>query len=188
MYVTVGSTSEPPRGFTWRVWPSRTSFYLKSRAPGMGLLKLSLHGDDPRHPGLAGFKIGMDGEDQYQAAVTAGEIASIRSGDWPMWFPGKDIGHDALLVVRLRWTWDACTRLPPAPPPGELKKDAVGLVAPPPPGPGDAGIRTRRRIVGVVWERHEESYLTCRRVGVRRASGPTDRAALGVPRVGRGEW
>ncbi|HKH55881.1 MAG TPA: hypothetical protein VKA58_10550 [Propionibacteriaceae bacterium] len=138
MYVTVGSTSEPPRGFTWRVWPSRTSFYLKSRAPGMGLLKLSIHGDDPRHPGLAGFKIGMDSEDQYQAAVTAGEIGSIRSGDWPMWFPGKDIGHNALLVVRLRWTWDACMRLPPAPPPGELKKDAVGLVAPSPPGPGDA--------------------------------------------------
>lgn len=138
MYVTVGRTSLPPMGFAWRVWPSRTSFYLKSRARGMGHLKLSIHGDDPRHPGHGGFKIGTDTEDQYQHALAVGEAASIRSGEWPLWFPGKVIGQGAQLVVRLRWTWDACTRLPPAPSAGDLKRGATGVVVPPPPRPGDA--------------------------------------------------
>jgi hypothetical protein len=68
----------------------------------------------------------------------AEEIASIRFGEWPIWFPGKVINETALLVARLRWTWDACVRLAPAPPAGDLKRNATGLAASPPPEPGDA--------------------------------------------------
>lgn len=62
-----------------------------------------------------------------------GGTATGRSG-----FPGRQIAQDATLVARFRWTWDACHRLGPAPPPGDLNADAVGLAVPPPPDPGDA--------------------------------------------------
>jgi hypothetical protein len=138
IYITVGRAGEAVRGFTWRIWARSTSFYLKSRAPGMNHLKLSLHGIDPRHEGKEGFKIGMDPEPAFQQAVDEGRVAALRTGSWPIWFPGQRLNNDSTLVGRLRWTWDACTRLGPAPHPGELKKGAAGLVAPLPPEPGDA--------------------------------------------------
>src|SRR5205823_5626589 len=61
-----------------------------------------------------------------------------RTGSWPIWFPGMRLNNDAILVARLRWTWDACTRLGPAPSSGDLRKGAVGLVVPLPQAPGDA--------------------------------------------------
>ena len=138
MYVTVGWTSQPPIGFTWRIWSSRTSFYLKSKAPGMGHLKLSVHGEDPRHPRGGGFKIAMDTENGFQKALADQKLVAVRVGAWPIWFPGKELPSGSVLVARLRWTWDACKRLPPAPSPGELKTGATGFAAPPPPEPGDA--------------------------------------------------
>jgi hypothetical protein len=138
MYFLLGRTEQPPMGFTWRVWASRTSFYLKSRAEGVKHLKLSLHSDDPRHPAGGGFKMAMDTEEAYNKALEDERAAGWRSGDWPVWFPGRRLNDDAVLVARFRWTWDAATRLPPAPPAGDLKADAVGLAVPPPPEPGDA--------------------------------------------------
>lgn len=138
MYVTIGKTGEPVRGYTWRIWARGTSFYLKSRAPDMGHLKLSMHSVDPRHKGKEGFKIGMDPESAFQRAVEEGRIASLRTGDWPIWFPGLRLNGYATLVARLRWTWDSCTRLGPAPSPGDLRKGAVGLVVPLPQTPGGA--------------------------------------------------
>jgi len=138
LYVTVGRADRPAPGYTWRIWSGGTSFYLKSRAPGMGHLKLSIHGDRPGHPVPGGYKIAMDTEDAFADALTAQTIVASRTGDWPIWFPRKEVANGSMLVARLRWTWDACTRLPPAPSPGELRKGAVGLAAPPPPQPGDA--------------------------------------------------
>lgn len=137
IYVTVGRSGQPAVGFTWRIWSARTSFYLLSRAPSLSHLKLSLHGDDPRHPAGGRFHMQMD-DVRYEEAVARGAALARRTGDWPVVFPGQRITDDARLVTRLRWTWDACTRLGPAPPPGELKRNAVGLAAPPPPSPGDA--------------------------------------------------
>ena len=125
-------------GYTWRIWSSRTSFYMKSRAPGLGHLKFSLHSPDPRHPGGGGFKMAMDTEDAFDRAVEGGQLLAQRHGDWPVWFPGRRLTADSTLVMRMRWTWDAATRLGPAPAPGALKKGAVGLMVPPPPAPGDA--------------------------------------------------
>ncbi|TCO48407.1 hypothetical protein EV646_104225 [Kribbella antiqua] len=103
----------------------------------MSHLKLSFHGDDPRHPVGGGFKIAIDDEG-YRRAIAEGELLSTRSGIWPIWFPGQEVAEDAVLVTRMRWTWDACTRLGPALSPGELRRDATGMYAPVPPKPGDA--------------------------------------------------
>lgn len=138
MYFTVGRSGTPPLGFTWRLWASRTSFYLKSRAPGVKHLKLSLHGDDPRHPAGGGFKMAMDTEEAWERAIAEQTAAGWRSGDWPVWFPGRRISDDAVLVARLRWTWDVCNRLGPAPEAGPLKNGAKGFAVEPPPEPGDA--------------------------------------------------
>ncbi len=138
LYITIGSTDAGPVGFTWRIWAGRTSFYLKSRASGLGHLKLSIHGDDPRHPVGGGFKLAMDPEERYHQAIKEGLVLADRSGDWPIWFPGRQLRDCSTLVARLRWTWDACMRLPAAPAVGTLRQGAVGLVAPPPPEPGDA--------------------------------------------------
>lgn len=138
MYFTPGRSGTSPVGFTWRLWASRTSFYLKSRAPGVKHLKLSLHSDDPLHPSGGGFKVAMDTEEAWKRDIAEERTAGWRSGDWPVWFPGKRISDDAVLVARLRWTWDACSRLGPAPEPGSLKKDAKGFAVKPPPQPGDA--------------------------------------------------
>jgi hypothetical protein len=115
IYITIGKANEPTRGFTWRIWAQSTSFYLKSRAAGMGHLKLSLHSADKRHEGKGGFKIGMDPESAFQQAIDEGRAAAYRTGNWPIWFPGSPLNSDSTLVARLRWTWDACTRLGPAP-------------------------------------------------------------------------
>ncbi len=104
----------------------------------MSHLKLSLHSPDPRHAGKDGFKIGMDTEASYQEAVNEGRLASVRTGQWPMWFPGKPLNEDATLVARLRWTWDGCMRLGAAPSPGNLRSGAAGLILQTPPQPGDA--------------------------------------------------
>jgi hypothetical protein len=138
MYVALGRSDEPAKGFTWRIWASRTSFYLKSRAPALGHLKFSLHSEDPRHPAGGGFKMAMDTEEAFEQAVVDGRVKAERQGDWPVWFPGKQLNSDATLVMRMRWTWDVAARLGPAPAPGDLKKGAVGLMVPPPPQPGDA--------------------------------------------------
>lgn len=138
LYVTVGHSTTGPVGFTWRLWSSGTSFYLKARTSNLRHLKLSFHGDDPRHPQGGGFKLGMDTEAGYREDIDTGRILSSRTGQWPIWFPGTEIGKNATLVGRLRWTWDACTRLGRGPYPGDLKKDAIGLVVPAPPEPGYA--------------------------------------------------
>lgn len=138
LYITVGSRDTGTVGFTWRIWAGRTSFYLKSRASGLGHLKLSIHGEDPRHPSGGGYKLAMDTEELYQQAVDDGIVLADRAGDWPLWFPGRALRGGSTLVARLRWTWDACTRLPAAPAAGALRREAVGLVVPPPPQPGDA--------------------------------------------------
>lgn len=76
MYVTLGRNGEPALGFTWRIWASRTSFYLKSRAPHMQHLKLSLHSNDPRHPSGGGFKMAMDPEEKFEQDLADGKIAA----------------------------------------------------------------------------------------------------------------
>jgi hypothetical protein len=101
MYLTLGRSGLPPMGFTWRLWASRTSFYLKCRAPGVKHLKLSLHGDDPRHPAGGMFKMAMDTDEAFARDLAEQKTAGWRTGDWPVIFPGKKIATDATLVARL---------------------------------------------------------------------------------------
>lgn len=136
--VTVGRPGKPVCGYTWRLWSRSTSFYLKARVPDMKHLKLSIHGDDPRHPAGGGFKLAMDPEDRYTEAVEQGTIRARRFGDWPIWFTGVPINDKATRVVRMRWTWDCCARMGAAPDPGDLRRGATGVLLRPPPAPGDA--------------------------------------------------
>jgi len=66
VYIALGRIGEPAMGWAWRIWASRTSFYLKCSAPGIKHLKLSLHSDDPRHPAGGGFKIRMDTQEAFE--------------------------------------------------------------------------------------------------------------------------
>lgn len=138
MYVTLGRAGQPALGYTWRIWESGTSFYLKSRIAGMKHLKLSVHGDDPRHPSGGGYKLAMDTEEAFNDDLRTGRIIGRRSGAWPIWFPGRRVNEYATLVARLRWTHEATSRLGAAPDPGSLKSNAKGLAVPPPSAPGFA--------------------------------------------------
>lgn len=125
-------------GWAWRIWASRTSFYLKCGAPGVKRLKLSLHGDDPLHPRGGGFKIDLDTEAAFERELAEGRAIGWRQGQWPVWFPGMQLTDSSVLVARFRWTWDVVTRLGPAQRPSELRAGAVGLALPPPEEPGQA--------------------------------------------------
>lgn len=137
-YVALGRADKPPLSYTWRIWSGGSSFYMKSSILGMKHLKLSVHGDDPRHPGGGGYKLAMDTEESWRAALASGEMFGRLDGTWPIWFPGSRITDDATLVARLRWTYEAVSRLGPAPAPAALKNGAKGLAVRPPPEPGTA--------------------------------------------------
>lgn len=138
MYFTIGGHGGPALGYVWRLWSGGTSFYMKSSYAGMRFLKLSVHGDDPRHPSGGGFKLGMDTEEAWTEALASGAMIGGREGEWPIWFPGRQLNENATLVARMRWTYDAVSRLGPAPEAKGLKKDAKGLAAPAPSEPGYA--------------------------------------------------
>lgn len=87
---------EPPRyGLTWRIWSRGTSFYIKTREPGLAQSKVSLHGPDPRHP-MPGFKFGLD------SSVSDADAATVNLGSpLPWWFPGKPEVNDLTHVIRI---------------------------------------------------------------------------------------
>lgn len=93
MYITIGGHGGPLLGYTWRIWSGGTSFYMKSKVPGMKYLKLSIHGD-PRHPRGGGFEIAMDPEEVSQQDLAAGAIIGQRHSKWPIWFrQPRRVGH-----------------------------------------------------------------------------------------------
>lgn len=73
----------------------------------MSQLKLSLHGEDPRHPSRGGFKLAMDPPDAFERDVAVGMIVGQRRGTLPIWFSGEAINDYATLVMRFRWTWES---------------------------------------------------------------------------------
>jgi hypothetical protein len=87
---------EPPRyGLTWRIWSRGTSFYIKTREPGLAQSKVSLHGPDPRHP-RPGFKFGLD------SSASGADAAAVNLGNpLPWWFPGKVEVNDLIHVIRI---------------------------------------------------------------------------------------
>lgn len=82
-------------GLTWRVWSAGTSFYIKTREPGLAESKVSLHGPDPRHA-RPGFKFGRD------TSVVGRPAAAVNTGDpLPWWFPGKDDANNLTHAIRI---------------------------------------------------------------------------------------
>jgi hypothetical protein len=117
-------------GYTWRMWWSGTSFYIKGRASHLAAFKVSLHGPDPARPNLRpGFKIAMD-ENAVPKAVEAGSVHCGSVFLKPQWFSGRKVQNGVRHVLTFRSTWDLfCKGCPSAPNPGDLRADAVGLIA-----------------------------------------------------------
>ncbi len=65
--------------FGYRIWASRTSFYIKPRDIDFDI-KISVHGPDPRYD-QPGFKFGLDGS----AAALVHERSAWRFEDGPEW-------------------------------------------------------------------------------------------------------
>lgn len=130
-YIAVGDQTLGHCGFTWRLWSRKTSFYLEAWSPGVKGFRISLHGDDPRHPTGGGFKAQL-------ARVPDNTRLLHAFGQWPYWFRGVQVTDCVRHVVRIRWTWDVCHRLERVAGPTKFKSGYEGALIPPPPKPGDA--------------------------------------------------
>lgn len=147
----VGDRERQRWGLTWRIWSAGTSFYIKTREPGLAESKISLHGPDPRHP-RPGFKFGRDD------SVQPGGATSINTGPaLPWWFPGKPDVNELTHAIRICVAADTfADGLPNGSDPGTSRSRAfAGLLPRPPagssalidlyisPGPPDFPIRAK---------------------------------------------
>jgi hypothetical protein len=104
----------------WFIEWTTTSFYIKAMSLAAQLLKVSMHGPDPRpqHKGKAHFRLDRERTNQDRAAS-----ATIAGGRWlygadglPLFFEGQPINDQAKLIVRFSTGPDLF--LPGAPPAG----------------------------------------------------------------------
>ena len=118
-------------GYTWKIWWDRTSFYLKGQDKWMASLKVSLHGNDPRH-GRPGFKIARD-VDAEQTARKAGGVLVTAPGNLPAWFEGRRVAPSVRHAVRFRSDWKMFgLGVPSAPVPKRPKKSTLAAILPAP--------------------------------------------------------
>jgi hypothetical protein len=133
-YFLVGREGGP-YGFVWRVGWAATSFYLKPHSPGLSLLKVSVHGPDPR-PELSppGFKLSFD--ESARAKFSGNGVAAGNLPASGVWFPGVQVTSTTQHVVRLRSTWDMFDfKSLSAPTPPSIRNRAMhGMIRPPRPG------------------------------------------------------
>jgi hypothetical protein len=63
--------NDPPTiaGYNWLIEWSTTSFYVKSLYRPLQTAKVSLHGPDPKHPGLDHFRLDFDHEEPAATKV-----------------------------------------------------------------------------------------------------------------------
>lgn len=59
-------------GYAWLIEWSTTSFYIKSTYKPMQLMKVSLHGPDPKHVGKQHFRLDLDHDGPARKAAAAG--------------------------------------------------------------------------------------------------------------------
>lgn len=96
-YFVVGSRTGP-WSHTYRVWTSRTSFYVKPRDHALRAMKLSLHGPDRRFL-QPGWKLEFDGP-RPQSGWLAGKDA-----DKAQWYDGEVVADGVQRVLRVRVPW-----------------------------------------------------------------------------------
>jgi hypothetical protein len=132
MYVLVGDRNSGVLGYAWRVWASRTSFYLKARYTPLSDWKISLHGPDVRHPGQDGFKLEVD-DRATPAARAAGGGWLLTAEMKRRWFAGREVAPGVRHVLRLRSDFTLFQPgVPSGPNPGEIATSAFGGVIRPP--------------------------------------------------------
>lgn len=114
----VRDDATPCNSFTWRIWPSATSFYIRSPVPGLTDMKLSLHGPRPENPGPGPWlKIGRDS--------SVAEDTGVAAGRWnlPIWFVGHEVRPNVRHCVRFRFDWTMFrSGVPSGPTPGDVKR------------------------------------------------------------------
>ncbi|MBE8516013.1 hypothetical protein ILP97_00465 [Amycolatopsis sp. H6(2020)] len=105
--------------FGYRIWASRTSFYIKNRDIDLGV-KISVHGPDPRHD-QPGFKFGVDGK---AASLLHDSVAwRFEEGAQMGWFPGAEVVSGVRHLVRIRFTWNSFQHGSPSGPQPSTSKE-----------------------------------------------------------------
>ena len=122
-------------GYTTLVEWSTTSFYIKSTYKPMQLMKVSLHGPDPKHIGKQHFRLDFDHADPAGKAAAAGGAWVTTDGlQLPLYFPGRPVNKRTVHIVRFSAEWDMFVRgVPTAPTPSPKQKATLHarLEAPP---------------------------------------------------------
>lgn len=98
IYVLVGSRERAIYSYTWRIWWSGSSFYLKARDAAFADFKVSLHGPDAFHR-EPGFIVGRD-----QTAPSALDSRTIETGRFlGTRFRGQKVRDGVVKVATLRF-------------------------------------------------------------------------------------
>lgn len=108
----------PCNSHTWRIWPSGTSFYLKSKDPEMDEMKMSVHGPRPDVTGPGPWlKVGRDSSVKEPRTGAAGR------GNLPIWFGGRQMTRDVKHVIRFRFDWTMFhSKVPSGKNPGDVTR------------------------------------------------------------------
>lgn len=103
---------------------STTSFYIKSTYKPMQLMKISLHGPDPKHVGKQHFRLDFDHADPAGKAAAAGGAWATTDGlQLPVYFTGRPVNKRTVHIVRFSAEWDMFVKgVPTAPMPGTKQK------------------------------------------------------------------
>jgi hypothetical protein len=98
-------------GWHWLIEWTTTSFYIKSMNPAAQLMKVSMHGPDPRpqHRGKEHFRFDVErtNQDRADRAVETGGRWLTDTGELPFYFEGYKINDHARLIVRFSAGHDA---------------------------------------------------------------------------------
>lgn len=121
-------------GWHWLIEWTTTSFYIKSMNPAVQLMKVSMHGPDPRpqHVGKEHFRFDRErtNQDRADRAADAGGRWLTDDSTLPLHFEGHQINDHTKLIVR--FCAEPEVFVPGAPPAGgsdwPIKKAMKGIV------------------------------------------------------------
>jgi hypothetical protein len=97
-------------GFHWLIEWLTTSFYIKCLHPGMQAAKVSLHGQDPKHPGKQHLRFDHD-----KKAKNAGVRWAGGADPLPYYFSGRQVNDHAAHIVRFSAEWNSFVKGAPGP-------------------------------------------------------------------------
>lgn len=122
-------------GYTWLIEWSTTSFYIKSTYKPMQLMKVSLHGPDPKHVGKQHFRLDFDHADRAgKAAAAGGAWVTTDELPLPLYFAGRPVDKRTVHIVRFSVEGDMfLTGVPSAPLPSPKQKATLHARLPAPP-------------------------------------------------------